>query len=398
MTGKVALVFGASGVTGWSVVNEILTDYPKKGVWDKVHALTNRPLSQQDSHWPNDPRLNIVSGIDLLKGSQEDLEKEMRDKIQGIEKVTHVYYLAYKASTDSTQELKDAVAMFKRSTTAIDTLSPTLEFLVLQTGAKMYGCHLLATDASYGGTPGIHTPLAESMPRIKAPYHDGLFYHPQLDWLSAFAKTKTWNWCDTRPDIIIGFVPNQNFYSLGTSLAVYLSLFRAINGKGASCPYPGTQKAYTAQSIDSSADMIARQSLHLSLTLPPHIKGEGYNVADATYASTWETKWPALCSYFGLEGIPPPSEDPPEVRRYIKENFAVWEGLEREYGLVTGRADSAMTFVGFEYFLLTQFDFDRQYDMTKMYATGFEEERTPLEAWSVVFDRMRAAKMIPPAF
>lgn len=42
-------------------------------------------------------------------------------------------------------------------------------------------------------------------------------------------------------------------------------------------------------------------------------------------------------------------------------------------------------------------DFDRQYDMTKMYATGFEEERTPLEAWSVVFDRMRAAKMIPPA-
>lgn len=93
MTGKSALVFGASGVTGWSMVNEILTDYPRKGIWDKVHALTNRPLSQKESQWPNDPRLNIVSGIDLLKGTQEDLEKELKNKVQGIEKVTHVYYL-----------------------------------------------------------------------------------------------------------------------------------------------------------------------------------------------------------------------------------------------------------------------------------------------------------------
>lgn len=93
MSGKVALVFGASGVTGWSVVNEILTDYPKLGIWDEVHALTNRPLSQKDSHWPNDPRLNIVSGIDLLEGSQEDLENELKKKVKEIEKVTHLYYL-----------------------------------------------------------------------------------------------------------------------------------------------------------------------------------------------------------------------------------------------------------------------------------------------------------------
>jgi hypothetical protein len=134
---KSALVFGASGVTGWSFVNEILNDYPKKGVWGKVHALTNRPLSQQQSQWPNDPRLNIVSGIDLLKGSQEELETELKTKIDGIEDVTHVYYLAYKAGTDIQKELEEAVAMFKRSTIAVDKLSKKLEFVVLQTGAKM---------------------------------------------------------------------------------------------------------------------------------------------------------------------------------------------------------------------------------------------------------------------
>ena len=90
---KTALVFGASGVSGWSFVNEMLNDYPEKRVWAKVHALTNRPLTQEASAWPADPRLNIVSGIDLLAGTQEELEDTIRSKVTGAEKVTHVYYL-----------------------------------------------------------------------------------------------------------------------------------------------------------------------------------------------------------------------------------------------------------------------------------------------------------------
>lgn len=91
--GKRALIFGASGVTGWSFVNEVLHDYPKKGVWDGVVAMTNRPLKQEDSLWPADPRLQIVSGIDLLRGSQEELETSLKEKVKDMDKVTHVYYL-----------------------------------------------------------------------------------------------------------------------------------------------------------------------------------------------------------------------------------------------------------------------------------------------------------------
>lgn len=120
---KSALVFGASGVTGWSFINEILSDYPKSGTWKRAHALTNRPLSQEQSQWPNDPRLNIVSGIDLLANSQADLEKELNSKIPDINEVTHVYYLAYKAGTDVQKELEDAVNMWKKSLLAVDTLS-----------------------------------------------------------------------------------------------------------------------------------------------------------------------------------------------------------------------------------------------------------------------------------
>jgi hypothetical protein len=284
--------------------------------------------------------------------------------------------------------------MFRRSTTALDHLSPALEFVVLQTGAKMYGCHLLEDHP----TDYIHVPLSETQPRLRAPAGDMLFYHPQLDWITSYAASKPWSWCETRPDIIIGFVPNQNFYSLGTVLAIYLALYAEVEGKGAKCAFPGSSKSWVAKSNDSSSDMIARQTTYLSLHDPEARKGEGYNVADAQQPQTWSSKWPQLCAYFGLEGTPPTVNASGEmnyVRRYIHEHLDTWKRMEKEYGLRSGIADSDLTFQGFEYFLLVQFDFDRQYDMSKMYATGFTEERSVMQAWGGVFDRMRKAKIIP---
>ncbi|KAL6706988.1 hypothetical protein ACN47E_004938 [Coniothyrium glycines] len=389
---KSALVFGASGVTGWSFINEILSDYPKSGIWKRAHALTNRPLSQSQSQWPKDERLNIVSGIDLLSNDQKSLEKELGKRIPDIDQVTHVYYLAYKAGTDVQKEFDEAVDMWKKTVIAVDKLCPQLEFVVLQTGAKMYGCHLLATVPEYSA-PYITPPHRESQPRIKGSFGDMLFYHPQLDFISDFAANKSWSWCDTRPDIIVGFVPNQNFYSLATSIGIYLSLWREVHGESARCPFPGTTKSWNALSNDSSSDMIARQTIHLSLS-PNTQKGGGYNVADAQSPRTWSEKWPILCDYFGLTGTGP-SQQPPEIRTFIKENLETWKRMEQEKGLQQGHAHNDKVFPGFEYFLMTQFDFDRQYDMSKMYGTGFTEERGTRETWGGVFDRMKAAKIIP---
>lgn len=89
---KHALVFGASGVSGWAAINELLHGYPDNTRWDKVTALTNRPLSIEVSQWPNKDNLQIVSGIDLLKGSIEELMGVMKEKIPDVENVTHVFY------------------------------------------------------------------------------------------------------------------------------------------------------------------------------------------------------------------------------------------------------------------------------------------------------------------
>src|SRR5882757_1079062 len=90
--GRHALVFGASGITGWAIVNAILEGYPSKDAFDKVTALTNRPLAHQDSEWPSDSRLEIISGIDILKGDQSNLEELLKEKIPSVDTVSHVYF------------------------------------------------------------------------------------------------------------------------------------------------------------------------------------------------------------------------------------------------------------------------------------------------------------------
>jgi hypothetical protein len=49
----------------------------------------------------------------------------------------------------------------------------------------------------------------------------------------------------------------------------------------------------------------------------------------------------------------------------------MWRQMEKKHGLRSGIADSDLAFEGF--------DFDRQCDMTKIYATGFIEERSAMQ-------------------
>lgn len=283
--------------------------------------------------------------------------------------------------------------MFKRAITALDKICPKLEYVVNQTGAKSYGCHLL-----HNRPESLVPPFREDTPRLEGAGAATLFYYPQLDWLQDLAAQRSWSWVETRPDIIIGFVPNQNFYSLGMSIGFFLSLYREVNGEGAKCPFPGTAASWRALSQDASAEMIARQTIHVCLS-PSTAKGAAFNVGDERAARSWADKWPVLCSLFGLKGVKRVEDDPIEVRKYIKDNYAAWQATEKKYGLRQGHADNERTFPGFEYFLLTLFDMDRQYDMSKMYdAAGFTEERPTENAWGRVFEKMKQAKLIPAVF
>lgn len=84
-----ALVFGASGITGWAVVREAL-QYPTSTTFDRIIGLTNRPLTKSDAILPEDERLELHSNVDLSTGVSA-VEARLK-RIDGIERVTHVYF------------------------------------------------------------------------------------------------------------------------------------------------------------------------------------------------------------------------------------------------------------------------------------------------------------------
>lgn len=85
-------MFGCSGINGWALVNQLLTDYPAPGTFSRVTAVANRAFTAGDAQWPTDDRLQIVSGVDLLAGDDAALKKTLAEKISSVDTISHVYY------------------------------------------------------------------------------------------------------------------------------------------------------------------------------------------------------------------------------------------------------------------------------------------------------------------
>lgn len=88
---NVALIFGASGISGWAVTKCALS-YPTPTTFDRVIGLTNRPLPLEKSGLPNDTRLELYHGVNLRENLDEVLS-QLKEKVPNLEDVTHVYYL-----------------------------------------------------------------------------------------------------------------------------------------------------------------------------------------------------------------------------------------------------------------------------------------------------------------
>jgi len=91
-----ALIFGASGITGWAITNAALS-YPSPSTFERVMGLTSRPLSLKHSGFPQDSRLHLHSGLDLSQDS-EHIVKYLED-IKDISNITHVYFAGESGQT-----------------------------------------------------------------------------------------------------------------------------------------------------------------------------------------------------------------------------------------------------------------------------------------------------------
>lgn len=85
-----ALILGASGISGWSLLNQA-RNYPTPTTFARITGTTNRPLTLDQAHIPNDPRVQIASGIDFTKPAEE-VARSLKEKIPDVSTVSHVFY------------------------------------------------------------------------------------------------------------------------------------------------------------------------------------------------------------------------------------------------------------------------------------------------------------------
>jgi hypothetical protein len=90
-----AIVFGCTGISGWALVNQLLSGYPAIDTFEKVTAISNRPFDLDSAQWPcrdDDNCLQIVSGIDLLAEDVISLQAILSEKVSSVETVSHIYF------------------------------------------------------------------------------------------------------------------------------------------------------------------------------------------------------------------------------------------------------------------------------------------------------------------
>ncbi|KAK8043115.1 hypothetical protein PG994_013598 [Apiospora phragmitis] len=395
-----ALVFGASGLIGWAVVDQLLAPYPTPGTFASVTAVTNRPIDLAEAHWSEPeggrPDLRLVSGVDL-RGETGALADTLKQQVPNADKITHVYYFVF---TSVDHDLEEEVAVNKKMLEnvidAISHLSQNLKFVMFPGGTRGYGIYIP------GGT--FSAPLTEDMVNNLPGEYAKTVAYPQFRRVLADAcKGKSWTWCEICPDAIIGFTPNGSQFSLALHWAQYLSLFAYDHGIGQTqhrqgeaaaveVPFPGVRAGYESLCSPVSASNIARFAIYAGQN--PERCGDGrlFNIADSDTPSKMRDLWPHLAAWFGLVGTGPEARSEADLlpSEYVERHQSAFgeHGLDKAIKGGVGAGRKQLDSVG------SWLTFDRQLSLAKMGEAGFAERRDPVTGWLEAFDMFRKAGLI----
>ncbi|KAI0192424.1 hypothetical protein F4808DRAFT_443121 [Astrocystis sublimbata] len=408
-----AIVFGASGLIGWAVVDQLLRAYPEAKTFSRVTAVTNRKVEESESHWHTQgadrPSLQLVSGIDLARCDGAALAEALTAAVEDVHTVTHLYYLVFASVPDEVEEVATNRAMLQNVIDAHNLLCPNLQFVVFPGGTRGYGIYLP------GGvfTPPLTEDMVENLP---PDYAKTCVYPANRELLNKASEGRKWTWCEVCPDAIIGFTPNGSQFSLSLHWAQYLSLYAYNHGIGPSTkdvasgaievPFPGTTAGANALFSPASAGKIAQFMIYASLHPSTCGSGQLFNIADREAPCTYGELWPQLAKWFGLVGVGPSQgrsasaslgvgqtpEDSDDMLpgAYVAKHAGVFEGLG--YGKAikggVGAGNRQLDSVGH------WLSFDRQLSLEKLKNTGFHADVDPVQSWIDSFRMFREAGLI----
>lgn len=178
-------------------------------------------------------------------------------------------------------------------------------------------------------------------------------------------------------------------------LALYLMLYRYVNGPDATVVFPGSYANYIHTYTPSSQDIIARSELYLSLEKPDQAHGEAFNTADNATPAPWTVVWPKMCEYFGLQakGASPEDKVWKGVEKWWVAHQDDYKKMCKEYDLIP-RDIPETTWM----FMSAGFTFlgrNRELSLDKIRSVGFTEEFPVAYGYFRVFDHLGQEKIIP---
>lgn len=347
---KVALIIGATGVSGRSLLShlESLDD------WDVV-AASRRPPDFET-------KARIVS-VDLLDRAS------CEQAFAPLKAVTHVFYTAYADRPTIAQTREPNALMFANALPAIEAAAPDLRHVCLLQGTKYYGQYL----------GKFKTPARERDGRHPNPH----FYYDQEDTMLALQQGKSWSWSCPRPHVICGFALG-NALNLVSVLSVYGTMMKAL---GRPLTFPGKPGAFSSIYQATDAGLLARAMTWMSTD--PRCANQAFNITNGDFFR-YENMWPVFARYFGVE---PGGVETVDLRAVMADKEPLWNQLVEKHGLMRN-AFGRVADWNFANYAFSN-DWDVMSDTLKARKHGFLECIDTEEMFLSLFDEFRRAKVIP---
>ena len=353
---KIALVVGASGITGSNLANELINQG-----W-VTYGLARNPNQEV-------PSLQPVSADLLDPGS-------LRIALADIAP-THVFFTSWMRNETEAENIRVNGTMIRN---LLDTLAPkrSVQHVGLVTGLK----HYLGPFDAYAKDGFLpQTPVREEHPRLAIEN----FYYAQEDEVYAAAARDGFTWSIHRPHTVIGKAVG-NMMNMGTTLAVYATLCQQA---GRPFRWPGSRAQWEGLSDVTDARVLAKHLIWTATT--EAARNEAFNVVNGD-VFRWSWLWKQLADFFGLEAVGFEDTVHP-LEEEIANDGPVWQEIASRYHLVEpnlSRVASAWH---------TDLDLGRPIevmtDMSKSRRLGFTVYQQTDESFFDLFNQLRADGVIP---
>jgi nucleoside-diphosphate-sugar epimerase len=347
---KKALVTGALGVTGRTLVNHLVS----LGDWEVIGLSRRSPEFETPAKY---------IAVDLLNRSE--VESRLRD----ITGVTHVFYAALYWGKDVFDEVKPNLTMLKNTVETVEPSSGNLRKVVLLEGAKYYGAHL----------GPYKTPARETDPRHIPPN----FYYDQEDYLRERSAGTNWSWSALRPSSICGFAVG-NPMNMATVLAVYAILCKEMR---LPLRFPGSDKAYHIVMEMTDAELLAKAIVWAGEN--EKCDGEGFNITNGDF-NRWTNFWPKLAEYFKMDYAPPQHLP---LAQFMSDKESLWRTLVKKHALLDYSFQQAVSWPFGE--AIFNIEYDIMSDTNKSRRFGFLEWVDTEEMLFRLFDQFQKMRFIP---